>query len=79
MVEYLFAWLGALQVWRASLEDERGAISRYKAALRLGYTRPLPELYAAMGARFSGSRETVRDVMRLVESHLTAEDPTHLG
>lgn len=69
-IEYAFAWLGALQVWSASLQDEGGAVRRYKAALRLGYTVPLADLYATAGARFGGDRGAVRDVMRVVRDRL---------
>src|SRR5207248_3178856 len=50
-IEYGIAQLGALQVWRNSLTDQRGAIRKYREALALGATRPPPELYGAAGAR----------------------------
>jgi oligoendopeptidase F len=50
-IEYGIAQLGALQVWRRALADQGDAVARYRAALALGGTRPLPEIYAAAGAR----------------------------
>jgi oligoendopeptidase F len=37
-------------------EDPRGALANYRAALKLGGTRTLPELFAAAGIRFLISR-----------------------
>ena len=48
-VEYGLAQLGAVQVWRNALEDQSDAVAHYRAALSLGGTVPLPELYAAAG------------------------------
>lgn len=69
-VEYGLAQLGALQVWRNALQDQADAVRRYRSALALGNTRPLPDLYAAAGARLAFDRETVGELARLVESHL---------
>ncbi|MDQ2799146.1 MAG: M3 family oligoendopeptidase [Armatimonadota bacterium] len=69
-VEYGLAQLGALQVWRNALKDQADAVRRYRSALALGNTRPLPDLYAAAGARLAFDRETVGELARLVESHL---------
>ena len=73
--EYAVAWLGALQVWQGALNDEAGAIQQYKAAFRLGYTRPLPELYATAGAQLVWSREAVRALMQVVEAQLELAHP----
>ena len=69
-VEYGLAQLGALQVWRNALTDQADAVRRYRSALALGNTRPLPDLYAEAGARLAFDRETVGELARLVESHL---------
>src|SRR5699024_889736 len=50
-IEYAIAQLGALQVWRNALQDQEKAVADYRAALALGGSRPLPELYATAGAR----------------------------
>ena len=52
-VEYGMAQLGAVQVWRNALRDQAGAVAAYRRALALGGTAPLPQLYAAAGARFA--------------------------
>jgi oligoendopeptidase F len=69
-IEYGIAQLGALQLWRASLTDARGTVARYKDALALGGTRPLPEIYGVAGARLifdaAGMRELVEQVERRI-------------
>ena len=68
MLEYAYAWLGAIQIWQNALENSQTALQKYRAALALGGTRPLPELFETAGARFAFDRETVGELMRFVYS-----------
>jgi oligoendopeptidase F len=63
-VEYAIAQLGALRIWLASLGDERGTLERFRGALALGATRPLPELFRAAGIEMRFDEETVREVVQ---------------
>ncbi len=69
-VEYGLAQLGAVQVWRNALKDQAGAVKRYRHALSLGATVPLPDLYKAAGAKFAFDAQTVREAVELVESQI---------
>jgi oligoendopeptidase F len=69
-IEYGIAQLGALQIWRDSLADYRAAVGRYKHALALGGTRPLPEIYAAAGAALIFDAPRMRDLVTLVEERI---------
>jgi oligoendopeptidase F len=69
-VEYGIAQLGALQLWVRSRQDAHRALSNYRAALRLGGTRPLPELFAAAGILFDFSRRTLAPLMEAVWEEL---------
>ncbi len=69
-IEYGIAKLGALQVWRNSLDDYAGAVKSYKAALALGGSKKLPELFSAAGAKFDFSYETLAPLMSLVQKNL---------
>jgi oligoendopeptidase F len=71
-IEYGIAQLGALQVWRQAMTDQGAAVARYKAALALGGTRPLPEIYAAAGARLVFDAPTMRELVELVEGRIHA-------
>ncbi|MCU0620237.1 MAG: M3 family oligoendopeptidase [Gemmatimonadales bacterium] len=69
-IEYAIAQLGALQVWRNSLRDPAEAVRRYREALALGATRPLPELYAAAGVRLAFDEATIGELVELVEAEM---------
>ena len=71
-IEYGLAQLGALQVWRNALADQAGAVASYRRALALGYTKSLPDLFAAAGARFAFDRQTVGELMALVGGQMAA-------
>ena len=71
-VEYAIAQLGALQLWMKARHEPRGAIANYRAALALGGTRPLPELFAAAGIHFDFSDKTLRPLMNEIRRELDA-------
>jgi oligoendopeptidase F len=65
-VEYGIAQMGALQVWGNAAVDPVRALADYRAALALGGSRPLPELFARAGGRFDFSRESLRPLAERV-------------
>lgn len=67
-VDYGLAQMGAAQVWRNSLQDQAGAVQKYREMLALGGTRPLPQLYEAAGAKFAFDAETLGGIVNLLES-----------
>jgi len=69
-VEYGIAQLGALQVWANSKRNKAEALAHYQRALALGNSRPLPELFAAAGCKFSFNRQTVQPLVQLVKDEL---------
>lgn len=69
-VEYGLAELGALQIWRNALRDQSRAVADYRAALSLGGTRGLSELFRAAGGHFAFDQRTVGELMALVEDQL---------
>ncbi len=69
-VEYGIAQIGALQLWLKARQDPKRALANYQAALRLGGTRPLPELFSAAGIRFDFSEKTLRPLMNALGEEL---------
>jgi oligoendopeptidase F len=69
-IEYGIAQLGALQVWANSRRDKARALKQYKAALALGGSRPLPELFQAAGCKFEFSRSTISPLVQVVRDEL---------
>jgi len=70
-IEYGIAQLGALQLWLISVEKgEREAVERYVAALQLGGSKPLPELFAAAGLEFNFGADMVHRIVARVQAEL---------
>jgi oligoendopeptidase F len=70
-IEYGIAQIGALQLWLRSVEEgEAVALQAYKAAMSLGGSRPLPELFAAAGLSFDFGPETVGRLVERVQAEL---------
>ena len=69
-IEYGIAQLGALQLWVKARTDPAAALTGYRAALALGGSRPLPELFAAAGLKFDFSAETIAPLARAVAQDL---------
>ncbi len=69
-IEYGLAQLGAVQVWAKSLNDPAEALKNYCAALSLGGTRSLPDLFSAAGANFSLDASTLQSAVDLMMSQI---------
>ncbi len=69
-IEYGLAQFGALQVWRNSVRDAAAALRRYKAALALGGTVPLPEIYRAAGASLLFDANPMSKLVSEVEARM---------
>ncbi len=69
-IEYGIAQLGALQVWRHSLQNPSEALTQYRRALALGATHSLPELYRAAGADLIFDAERMRGLIQFVEREI---------
>jgi oligoendopeptidase F len=69
-IEYGFAQLGALAVWRNFKKDPKKTIEQYKAALSLGYTQPIPEIYKTAGIEFNFSTAYINELIDFVKEEL---------
>jgi len=69
-IEYGIAQLGALGVWKNSLEDFPRAIQAYKNSLALGYTKSLPEIYRTAGVPFDFSSNRLQELAILIQTEL---------
>lgn len=69
-IEYGIAQLGALGVWKNSLEDKPKAIESYKKALELGYTRSIPEIYSTAGINFDFTEANIKTLAAFVQEQL---------
>ena len=69
-IEYGIAQLGALQVWLKAKKDAAKAVGKYRQALALGRSRPLPELFRAAGIKFDFSARTVKPLVNALRREL---------
>jgi oligoendopeptidase F len=67
-IEYGFAQLGAIAVWRNYKLDPKKAVENYKNALALGYTKSIPEIYKAAGIKFDFSPAYIKELMEFVKA-----------
>lgn len=69
-IEYGIAQLGALGIWKNSLEDKPKAISNYKKALSLAYTKTIPEIYSTAGIEFNFSEGHINKLAIFIQEQL---------
>jgi oligoendopeptidase F len=69
-IEYAIAQLGAIAVWKNYKENPEKALEQYLAALALGYTKPMNEIYETAGIKFDFSAEYVKELASFVKAEL---------
>lgn len=69
-IEYAISQLGALQLYKNYKENPEETISKYKQALELGSSKPLPEVYEAAGIKLDFSSKTIAELMEFVAKEL---------
>jgi len=70
-IEYGIAQLGALQLWlHATEHGDHAAVEAYLAGLRLGGSKPLPELFKASGLKFDFGPEIVKRLVDRAQKEL---------
>ncbi|TDG35103.1 M3 family oligoendopeptidase [Pedobacter changchengzhani] len=69
-IEYAIAQLGAIAVWKNYKENPQKALDQYLAALALGYTKPMNEIYETAGIKFDFSAAYVKELASFVKEEL---------
>lgn len=69
-IEYGFAQLGAIAIWKNFKENKEQALHQYKEALKMGYTSPIPDVYKAAGIQFNFNEAYISELMDFVKSEL---------
>ena len=70
-IEYGIAQLGALGIWKNSIENYPKTIQDYKAALSLGYSKSIPEIYKTANIKFDFSSNHLASLINFIKSELT--------
>ncbi len=71
-IEYGIAQLGAIAVWKNYKVNPKEGLQHYLAALRLGYTKTIREIYATAGVSFDFSADYVRELANFVQQEMTS-------
>lgn len=69
-IEYAIAQLGAIAVWKNYKEDPEKGLKGYTDALKLGYTKSIPEIYKAAGIAFKFDRQYIRELIQFVKAEM---------
>ncbi|MGV3507979.1 MAG: M3 family oligoendopeptidase [Sphingobacteriaceae bacterium] len=69
-IEYGIAQLGAIAVWKNYRENPELALENYLAALKLGYTKTIKEIYKTAGIEFNFSSDYVHELAKFIKSEL---------
>ncbi|WNB17567.1 M3 family oligoendopeptidase [Marivirga arenosa] len=69
-IEYGMAQLGAIAVWKNFKENPEKGLESYMEALKLGYTKSIPEVYEKANIKFDFSKENISQLMNFVKSEM---------
>ena len=69
-IEYGMAQLGAIAVWRNYKQNPDQAIEQYIAALKLGYTKSIGEIYQTAGIAFNFTADYVKELVEFIKTEL---------
>ena len=69
-IEYAIAQLGAIAVWKNYKENPQKGLQQYLAALALGYTKPMNEIYETAGIKFDFSAAYIKELADFVKEEL---------
>jgi oligoendopeptidase F len=69
-IEYGFAQLGALGIWKNFKKDSTKALENYKNALSLGYTQSIPTIYETAGVKFDFTEKYIQELFAFLEKEL---------
>ncbi|MEJ6734332.1 MAG: M3 family oligoendopeptidase [Flavobacteriales bacterium] len=73
-IEYGMAQLGAIAMWRSYKQLGQEALDNYDAALKLGYTKSIGDLYKTAGIEFNFSQEYVKELADFIKGQLADLD-----
>jgi oligoendopeptidase F len=69
-IEYGIAQLAALAIWKNFRINREKALDGYINALKLGYSRSIPEIFEAADVKFDFSRGNISELMEFLEDEL---------
>ena len=73
-IEYGIAQLGAIAIWKNYKENPQKGLENYLAALKLGYTKNMKEIYSTAGIEFNFSAAYIKELVAFVKLELEKLD-----
>ncbi|MFN5704457.1 MAG: M3 family metallopeptidase, partial [bacterium] len=69
-IEYAIAQLAAIAIFKNFKSDESNALNQYMNALKLGYTKSIPEIYKTAGIAFEFSQTYIHSLIDFIKEEL---------
>ncbi len=69
-IEYAIAQLAAIAIFKNFKKDEANALNQYMNALKLGYTKSIPEIYSTAGISFDFSQTYIHSLIDFIKEEL---------
>lgn len=69
-IEYAIAQLAAIAIYKNFKTDETKALEQYMNALKLGYTKSIPEIYNVAGISFDFSQSYIHGLIDFIKKEL---------
>ena len=69
-IEYGFAQMGAISLWKNWQADTSAALDGYRDFMKLGYTKTIPEIYEAAGIKFDFSEAYIQSLAAFMQLQL---------
>jgi oligoendopeptidase F len=70
-IEYAIAQLAAIAIYKNYKENPVKAVLEYMDALKLGYTKSIPEIYETAGIKFDFSTDYIRGLVDFMKEDLS--------
>ncbi len=69
-IEYAIAQLAAIAIYKNFKANPKKAIEQYMDALKLGYTKSIPEIYATAGIKFDFSVDYIKELVAFMKEEI---------
>lgn len=69
-IEYGMAQLGAIAIWKKYIDNPKEGLTNYLEALKLGYTKTIPEIYSTAGIQFDFGEDYVKELADFIKEQL---------
>jgi oligoendopeptidase F len=69
-IEYAIAQLAAIAIYKNFKANPKRAIEQYMNALKLGYTKSIPEIYASAGIKFDFSVDYIKELVAFMKDEI---------